>query len=139
MSLYEISFIARQDFSKKQIEDITSNINNLIQKHKGFITKIEYCGLKPLAYPIKNNKRGYYVIIYIDTDETTIEDIKNSLRINEDLLRYLILSVEKHSTEHSLLYQQSKSFQEEQDLEESNNQDTKQPNNSKNQTTNFKE
>lgn len=132
MSLYEISFIARQDFSKKQVDNITSNINNILQKDSNSIEKIEYCGLRPLAYPIKNNKRGHYVIIYIDTEKNKIENIKRILHINEDLLRYIILSSSKHPQDHSALYQQSKSFRE------SNIWDIKRPGTSNNEN-NYKQ
>jgi len=112
VSLYESVIIGRQDLSTNQMVDIVSNLTDIVQKHSGSIIKTEYCGLRPLAYPIKKNRKGHYVIIDINCDNQAIKKIKNFIKINEDIIRDLTLVVKKHSEENSSLYQQSKSFRE---------------------------
>jgi len=112
VSLYESIFVGRQDLSANQVGNLISSITELTKKHSGNIIKTEYCGLRPLAYPIKKNRKGHYVIISIDCNKKTTEEIKNFFNLNEDIIRYLTLSVQKHDEEHSVLYQQSKSFRE---------------------------
>ena len=67
-----------------------------------------------MAYPIKKNRKGHYVLINIDTknNKNIINDINQFFLVNEDIIRHVTLSVKKHSEEASSLYQQSKSFRE---------------------------
>lgn len=114
MSLYESVFVGRQDLSTNQVSSIIDSLTDIIKKSSGSVEKKEYCGLRPLAYPIKKNRKGHYVLISIDTknNNNIINDINQFFLVNEDIIRYVTLSVKKHSEEASSLYQQSKSFRE---------------------------
>lgn len=114
LNLYESVFVGRQDLSTNQVSSIIESLIDLVKKNDGSIEKKEYCGLRPLAYPIKKNRKGHYVIINIDTkgNNNIINEINQFLLINEDIIRHLTLSVKKHNEEASSLYQQSKSFRE---------------------------
>jgi small subunit ribosomal protein S6 len=76
LNLYESTFIGRQELSTNQVNNIISNITEIIKKKSGSIIKTEYCGLRPLAYPIKKNRKGHYIIINIKCEDTVIKDIK---------------------------------------------------------------
>lgn len=112
MSLYESVFVGRQDLSANQVGNLISSLTTLIESHSGNIIKTEYCGLRPLAYPIKKNRKGHYVIVSISCNKVTTKEIQKFLNIHEDIIRNLTLAVHKHDEEHSALYQQSKSFRE---------------------------
>lgn len=114
MSLYESVFVGRQDLSTNQVSSIIDSLTDLIKKNSGSVEKKEYCGLRPLAYPIKKNRKGHYVLVNINTNgnKNIIDEIKKFFLINEDIIRHITLSVKKHSEEASSLYQQSKSFRE---------------------------
>lgn len=112
MSLYESIFVGRQDLSTNQVGSIISSLTDIIKTESGSVIKTEYCGLRPLAYPIKKNRKGHYVIVNIDCNKESIKKIKNFFNLNEDIIRNLTLSVTKHEEESSALYQQSKSFRE---------------------------
>ncbi|MCP4923917.1 MAG: 30S ribosomal protein S6 [bacterium] len=112
MALYETVFVARQDLSTAQVETLTSALTDIIKKNKGSVGKTEYCGLRPLAYPIKKNRKGHYVLLSMGGDKKVLEEVDHFLRLNEDLLRHTTVSVEKHDEEPSSLYQQSRSFRE---------------------------
>jgi len=121
LNLYESTFIGRQELSTNQINNIISNITDIIKKHSGSVIKTEYCGLRPLAYPIRKNRKGHYVIINIQCNNSAIKEIKNFFNINEDIIRNLTISVKKHFEESSMLYQQSKSFRESRNWNVKNN------------------
>lgn len=112
MALYETIFVARQDLSTAQVETLTSAVSDVVKKNKGSVGKSEYCGLRPLAYPINKNRKGHYVLLNITGDNKVLGEIDHFLRLNEDLLRHVTLSVEKHDEDPSALYQQSRSFRE---------------------------
>ena len=58
MSLYEHVFIARQDVSATQVEELTSSFSAIITEHGGTVAKTESWGLRTLAYRIKKNRKG---------------------------------------------------------------------------------
>ena len=63
MPYYENVFIARQDISSAQIETITDSMVALIDETGGRVSRREYWGVRSLAYRMKKNKKGHYVLL----------------------------------------------------------------------------
>ncbi|MBI3419713.1 MAG: 30S ribosomal protein S6 [Proteobacteria bacterium] len=95
MPLYESVFIARQDLTPAQVESLSGNVSDLIKTQGGKVTKTEQWGLKNLAYRINKNKKGHYVLLNIDAPSDAIAEMERTMRINEDVLRYLTIRVEE--------------------------------------------
>src|ERR1700758_5488738 len=57
--------------------------------------KREYWGLRGLAYRIKKNRKGHYMLMGLDAKPTFVNEMERQLRLNEDILRFLTLSVDK--------------------------------------------
>ena len=94
MPLYENVFIARQDISGTQVDALTEAFTQLIGEQGGEVKKQEYWGLRNLAYRMKKNRKGHYVLLNIDAPPAAIAELERTRRINEDVLRYLTLRVE---------------------------------------------
>jgi small subunit ribosomal protein S6 len=105
MALYETVFVARQDLSAAQVEALAANLTDIITKGKGDITKTEFCGLRTLAYSIKKNRKGHYVLFNIESPPPAVKEMERQMRLNEDILRFLTLKVEKLDTNPSALMQ----------------------------------
>tara|TARA_Y100001954_G_C15517904_1_gene457816 strand:+ start:290 stop:673 length:384 start_codon:yes stop_codon:yes gene_type:complete len=105
MKLYETVLIARQDISQSQVEEIIKNLKTLITKSKGKILKEEYWGLKTLAYRIKKNRKGHYVLLNIEVDNSTLIEFERIMRLNEDILRFLTISIKEVDDNPSIMYQ----------------------------------
>jgi small subunit ribosomal protein S6 len=95
MPLYENVFIARQDISGAQVDALADGFTQLIAEQGGEIKKREYWGLRNLAYRMKKNRKGHYVLFNIDAPAAAIAELERTMRINEDVLRYLTLRVEQ--------------------------------------------
>jgi small subunit ribosomal protein S6 len=108
MANYENVIIYRSDLSPNQVEDSVKKYKDLI-KEKGKVVKEENCGLKSLAYPIKKNKKGYYVVLYMEAEPAFISEYETKLRLDEDVIRYLTVKVDEIKKEESPLYKYSKS------------------------------
>lgn len=94
MSFYESIFIARQDISAVQVEALADGFSQLIQDNGGKVTKREYWGLRNLSYRIKKNRKGHYILFNIDGPAAAVNEMERTMRINEDVLRYLTVRVE---------------------------------------------
>ena len=94
MAFYETVFIARQDISNAQVEALADGFANTVQEHGGQVTKREYWGLRNLAYRIKKNRKGHYIMLNIEGGGPAISEMERTMRINEDVLRYLTVRVD---------------------------------------------
>jgi len=94
MSLYENIFIARQDISGAQVDALTDSFTQLVADNGGEIKKREYWGLRNLAYRMRKNRKGHYVLFNIDGPPAAIAELERTMRINEDVIRYLTIRVD---------------------------------------------
>jgi small subunit ribosomal protein S6 len=95
MPYYECVFIARQDISAPQVEALTTAFSDIIVKDGGKVTKTEQWGLRNLAYRIKKNKKGHYVLFNIDAPAAAINEMERNMRLHEDILRFMTVKVEE--------------------------------------------
>jgi small subunit ribosomal protein S6 len=94
MPLYENVFIARQDISGAQVDTLADQFTQLISEHGGEVKKRENWGLRNLAYRMNKNRKGHYVLFNIDAPPPAIAELERTMRINEDVLRYLTIRVD---------------------------------------------
>ena len=90
MKTYEGMFIFKSDLNKEALDKTTSHVQEIIEKHKGSIEKKDEWGKKPLSYPIKKYKEGFYYLITFHIDPEAITNLKRYFILNESILRALI-------------------------------------------------
>lgn len=95
MPLYECVFIARNDVTQQQVEAIADNIGVTLGEHGGAVIKREYWGLRGLAYKVKKNRKGHYMLLGINAPASAMQEIVRQLGLNEDVLRELTIRVEE--------------------------------------------
>ncbi len=95
MPFYEHTLIARPDLTAQQAQALGENIAQLIAEHGGKVTKTEYWGLRNLAYRVKKNRKGHFCHFNLDAPPAAITELERTERINEDVLRYLTVRVER--------------------------------------------
>ncbi|KKS79169.1 MAG: 30S ribosomal protein S6 [Candidatus Beckwithbacteria bacterium GW2011_GWA2_43_10] len=84
MSRYELALVLREGAGKDEI----------LSKVKGKITSTNSLGLKPLSYPVKKTDKGQVLFLEIEMAEVEVKSLEQSLKINEQVLRYLIIKKE---------------------------------------------
>jgi small subunit ribosomal protein S6 len=94
MPLYETVLIARNDVTQQQVEQIVDDIATELTNEGGEIKKREYWGLRGLAYRIKKNRKGHYMLLGLDTKPAFITEMERKLGLNEDVLRYMTIRIE---------------------------------------------
>lgn len=95
MPLYECVLIARSEITQQQVDTIVDAVAAQIEGESGAIKKREYWGLRNLAYRIKKNRKGHYVLLGIDAVPATVNEMERQLGLNEDVLRFMTLRVEE--------------------------------------------
>ncbi|MBM3608785.1 MAG: 30S ribosomal protein S6 [Alphaproteobacteria bacterium] len=96
MPLYEHVYLARQDVTAQQVEAMTEQLKSVIAAGGGKTGKIEYWGVKSLAYRIKKNRKAHFTLINIDAPPAAVAEMERQMGINEDILRFITLRVEAH-------------------------------------------
>ena len=105
MRLYESVIIARQDVSTTQVETLIDEFSAIIEKAGGSIHKKEFWGLRGLAYRIKKNRKGHYVMLNIETDSETLNEFERIMGLNEDVLRFMTIAIEEVDPDPSVMMQ----------------------------------
>ena len=99
MANYESVLIARQDLASSQVNDIVSSLSDVIKNQGGEVVKVDNWGLKNLAYRIKKNRKGHYVLLNIVAPSQAITEYERLMRLNEDVIRYMTVKVDEFNSE----------------------------------------
>ena len=105
MRLYESVFITRQDISATQVEVMADEFAEIITSAGGTIRKREYWGLRSLAYRIKKNRKGHYIMFNLETNSETLKEYERVMGLNEDVLRFLNIRIEEVEESPSIIMQ----------------------------------
>jgi small subunit ribosomal protein S6 len=115
MPLYECVLIARNDVTQQQVESIADAVTIQLDADRGIthpprteaegetpaplesvsIKKREYWGLRSLAYRIKKNRKGHYMLLGIDAAPASIKEMERQLGLNEDVLRFMTIRIDE--------------------------------------------
>ena len=101
MANYESVLIARQDLGASQVNSIVEDLSSVIKKEGGEVVRVDNWGLKNLAYRIKKNRKGHYVILNIAAPASAIAEYERVMRVNEDIIRYMTVKVDQFTTVNS--------------------------------------
>jgi len=105
MPLYEHVFIARQDISGAQVDQLVEAFTGVVENGGGKVVGLESWGLRNLAYRIKKNRKGHYVMMNLDAPSEVVTELERQQRIHEDILRYLTLRIEEVEEGPSMMLQ----------------------------------
>ncbi|MBX3518837.1 MAG: 30S ribosomal protein S6 [Xanthobacteraceae bacterium] len=94
MPLYEHVFLARQDVTAQQVEEMISQYKGVIEAGKGSVPKQEYWGVKSLTYRIRKNRKAHMALMNIDAPATAVQEMERQMRISEDVIRFMTVKVE---------------------------------------------
>ncbi len=95
MPNYEHVFLARQDVSAQQVEELTAQFKGVIEGMGGKVPKVEYWGVKSLQFRIRKNRKAHFTLLNVDAPPAALAEVERQERINEDVLRYLTVRVEE--------------------------------------------
>ncbi|WP_406858597.1 MULTISPECIES: 30S ribosomal protein S6 [unclassified Alsobacter] len=95
MPLYEHVYLARQDVTAQQVETMTEQFKSVLEGLGGTLDKVEYWGVKSLAYRIKKNRKAHFSLLNINAPAAAVAEMERQMSINEDILRFMTIRVEE--------------------------------------------
>ena len=95
MPLYEHVYLARQDLSQQQVDELTAQYKGVIEQMGGKIAKVEYWGVKSLTYRIRKNRKAHFTLLNIDAPPAALAEVERQQHISEDVLRAMTVSVDE--------------------------------------------
>ena len=105
MRLYECVIIGRQDVSSGHVEELVNEFCSIIEKDGGSVKKREYWGLRSLAYRIKKNRKGHYILLNFETNSKTLKEFERVMGLNEDILRFMTIVIDAVEENPSVMMQ----------------------------------
>ena len=96
MRKYEIMYILRADLDEAARKDVMDKLEAILTSNGGKVEKTdESMGLRDLAYPIKDETKGYYVVLKVEMGNEAINEFNRLVRINPSVLRHLVVVEQK--------------------------------------------
>jgi small subunit ribosomal protein S6 len=88
---YEVLYIVRADLDDEKVQDAVKRVNTLIERSGGKIERTNLWGKRKLAYEVKHQKEGSYVLQDFQLDPDRVPELESALKITEEVLRHLIV------------------------------------------------
>ncbi len=104
--LYEFTYIITPVLSEEQIKDTVKRVNKVIESNGGKVIEVEEWGSRRLAYLINKKRNGYYVNLYFEAPGDSIPRLTRTIEIDDNILRYLTLRMDKKMIQHYELRKQ---------------------------------
>jgi len=97
---YELTYIINPVLEDEKFKEIVDYINDQVTSNGGEIDEVAEWGLRSFAYEIDGKSNGYYVNMYFEAPADLIEKVERSMRIHDDILRYLTLKYDAKMKRH---------------------------------------
>lgn len=94
MKNYEFVYIIAGDLGEEEVKKTSQKVLDLIKKNEGKILKEERWGKKSLAYPIKKQNYGFYILLNLEIEPSKIQILEKEIKLIPEILRYLFLKIE---------------------------------------------
>lgn len=88
---YEILYIVRPDLEDDKVQDVVKRVNSLISRSGGSAEQTSLWGKRKLAYEVKHQREGSYVLQDFQIDPGRVPELESALKITEEVLRHLIV------------------------------------------------
>jgi small subunit ribosomal protein S6 len=95
---YEVLYIVRADLDDDKVQDVVKRVNTLIQRSGGNSEQTSLWGKRKLAYEVKHQKEGSYVLQDFKIEPGRVPELESALKITEEVLRHLIVRKPEKST-----------------------------------------
>lgn len=107
MRHYEIVFIVHPDQSE-QVPAMIERYKATVAARNGVIHRLEDWGRRQLAYPIQKVHKAHYVLMNVECDQETLDEMEHAFKFNDAVLRHLTIKTKKAVTTPSPMMKEEK-------------------------------
>ena len=91
MSAYELMYIVRPELDDQAVQQEIEKVGQLIQTNGGQVKKVTPWGKRRLAYTVKDQREGHYVVEEFDLDQERVQEVERVLKISDTVFRHLLV------------------------------------------------
>ena len=93
--VYEILFIADPNLGEAEVDTLTALVQGYAEKEGGRIQKVEKWGKKRLAYVVKKQREGNYVLLVVEGGAALVKELERRMRVTDGVLRFITVRVDE--------------------------------------------
>jgi small subunit ribosomal protein S6 len=95
MRIYEELFILKPDATEDEMDQVVEQVRQVITSGGGSVDKLEKWGLRKLAYRIRKQHEGYYVLVQFNSSPEAVKEIERRLRVSDLVLKFLTVRIDE--------------------------------------------
>ncbi|TME23154.1 MAG: 30S ribosomal protein S6 [Chloroflexi bacterium] len=95
MSAYELMYIVKPELDDQAVQQEIDKVGQLIQTNGGQVKKVTPWGKRRLAYSVKDQREGHYVVEEFDLDQAKVQEVERILKISDSVFRHLLVRQEE--------------------------------------------
>ncbi len=95
MTRYEVIFVVHPDRTDEEARKVADRAGEVVAREGGEVLKVEEWGKRKLAYEIKKQSKGVYILMHIAGTGKVVSEVERMLRISDDVLKYLTVAVDE--------------------------------------------
>lgn len=92
---YEMLFIADPNLSEPDVDTLTAQVQTYVEKEGGKVEKLEKWGKKRLAYEVKRQREGYYILLSVLGGATMVKEVERRIRVTDGIIRHVTVRVDE--------------------------------------------
>ncbi len=93
MNKYESVVIINPSVEEEKLKSLVQRFTDIINSD-GKVEKVDELGKKKLAYEVKKNKEGYYIVIYFEANPSLIAELERNYRIIDEVIKFIVVKAE---------------------------------------------
>ncbi len=90
MKKYELMYILKADLTEEARSEKIASLHEVLTSNGAEITKVDEWGVRDFAYIMKDETKGYYVVVKMNADVTALNEFARKVRFDKKLIRHLI-------------------------------------------------
>lgn len=95
MAKYEMMFIARTDVPEEELDKLSAQMESVVSGAGGKMEKIDKMGRRRLAYRVKKQREGFYVLFTFEGNGDTVREFERRLKVTDQVIKYLTVRIEE--------------------------------------------
>lgn len=92
---YEILFIAEPELGEPELDAVVATVQGFVEKEGGKVQRVEKWGKKRLAYVVKKQRDGNYVLMVVEGGAALVKEVERRMRVAEGVLRFITVRVDE--------------------------------------------